>query len=161
MRNAAKTKSSRAILPKARTEVDTSNGWSPEEIYYVAERAYGLFREGRVERAAVLLSGLIAVDPANTYCRRALAAMYALKGECGIAVQHLNVILAHHEDDVAALACRCDALLRMHDFERAQKDLERIATLPGGLGPARRLAARLEFALGRPHNSQLRAGRSR
>jgi hypothetical protein len=29
------------------------------------------------------------------------------------------------------------------------------------LGPARRLAARLEFALGRPHNSQLRAGRSR
>jgi hypothetical protein len=50
-------------------------GWSQEEIYYIAERAYRLYLQGRLREAAILFAGLIAIDPENAYCRRALASI--------------------------------------------------------------------------------------
>ena len=49
--------------------------WSREEIYYIAERAYRLYRQGKLREAAILFAGLHAADPGNTYCEQALAAI--------------------------------------------------------------------------------------
>jgi hypothetical protein len=47
-------------------------GWTQEEVYYVAERGYRLYHEGRLLEAEVLFRGLIVIDPENVYCRKAL-----------------------------------------------------------------------------------------
>ena len=36
--------------------------WTREEIYYIAERAHRLYRQGRFHDAGILFEGLTAVD---------------------------------------------------------------------------------------------------
>jgi Flp pilus assembly protein TadD len=118
-------------------------GWTREEIYYLAERAYRLYREGTLREAAILFEGLAAVDPENLYCRKALAAICMKLGQQDAAVGHLDVVLARHRFDVEALAGRCEALMALGDFASAERDLECLTKLPDGRDNARRLRLQL------------------
>jgi|AmaraimetFIIA100_FD_contig_51_8974697_length_591_multi_3_in_0_out_0_1 tetratricopeptide (TPR) repeat protein len=137
--------------------------WTREEIYYIAERAHRLYRQGRFHDAGILFDGLAAVDPQNLYCRKALAAVYMVLKEHSAAVRHLNAILARDRHDAEALAGRCEALIAMKDLAAARRDFQSLSALPGGLENARRLRLLLDQAELAPdaRSQQLPDGRSR
>jgi Flp pilus assembly protein TadD len=118
-------------------------GWTREEIYYVAQRGYRLYREGKLREAAILFEGLTVIDPDNAYCRKALAAICMRLNQYGTAAAHLDAILARNRFDAEALAGRCEALMGMRDFAAARRDLESLSELPAGGGDARRLRLQL------------------
>jgi predicted Zn-dependent protease len=118
--------------------------WTREEIYHVAERAYRLYRQGRLSDAGILFEGLTAVDPENVYCQRALAAICMGLNQHGAAIRHLDAILGRDRFDVEALAGRCEALIAMKDLAAARRDFETLSTLPAGIENARRLRLLLE-----------------
>jgi tetratricopeptide (TPR) repeat protein len=113
--------------------------WTREEVYYIAERAHRLYRQGRFHDAGILLDGLIVVDPENLYCRKALAAVCMLLKDHGAAVRHLNAILARDRNDADALAGRCEALIAMKKLAEARRDFQSLSALPYGLENVRRL----------------------
>ncbi|HKA01660.1 MAG TPA: hypothetical protein VKE70_34340 [Candidatus Solibacter sp.] len=139
------------------------SAWTREEIYYIAERAHRLYRQGRFHDAGILFDGLTAVDPENLYCRKALAAVYMALKEHGAAVRHLNAILTRDSNDAEALAGRCEALIAMKDLAAARRDFQLLSALPGGFENASRLRLLLdqaELAPGAP-SQQLPGGRPR
>ena len=113
--------------------------WSQEEIYFIAERGYRLYLQGQLHDAAILFAGLIAIDPENAYCRKALGAIATALGQARLAVAHFSVVIEHDRLDIDALAGRCEALLTIGDLSAAQRDLASLAGLPGGVEHARRL----------------------
>jgi tetratricopeptide (TPR) repeat protein len=130
--------------------------WTHEEIYYVAQRGHRLYREGRLGEAAVLFEGLIAIDPDNAYCRKALAAICLRLERYDAAVIHLDAVLALSPRDVDALAGRCEALIATRDLVSARRDLECLTAIPGGVADVRRL--RLKLSRQSDAASQLPAG---
>jgi tetratricopeptide (TPR) repeat protein len=138
------------------------DGWSREEVHYIAERGYRLYQEGRLREAAILFAGLIVIDPEDAYCRKALAAISRGLGHHGLAVRHLSVVIERNRKDMDALAGRCEALLAMGDLDAAQRDLNSLAMLAGGSQRVRRLRlqfpAGLGFATNDQKGSQLPAG---
>jgi predicted Zn-dependent protease len=137
--------------------------WTREEVYYIAERAHRLYRQGRYHDAGILFDGLTAVDPENLYCRKALAAVYMVLKEHGAAVQHLNAILVRDRHDAEALAGRCEALIALKDLAAARRDLQSLSALPNGLENARRLRLLFDQAdlAPRARSQQLPQGQSR
>jgi Flp pilus assembly protein TadD len=123
-------------------------GWSEEEVYCVAERAYGLYRQGRLREAAILFEGIAAVDPHNTYVHKALAAVYLTGGDYWRAIRHLNVAVDRNPFDADALARRCEALIDAGDIAGARRDFDALASLPTQVQFARRLRMRLLAATG-------------
>jgi tetratricopeptide (TPR) repeat protein len=117
--------------------------WSRDEIYYIAERGYRLYSEGQLHQAAILFEGLIAIDPENAYCRKALGTLGIALGQYRQAVVHLAVAIARDRMDADALAARCEALMAMGDLAAAQRDLASLAVLADGAEHARRL--KLQF----------------
>jgi Flp pilus assembly protein TadD len=140
-------------------------GWSREEVHYIAERGYQLYREGLFRYAGILFEGLLAIDPEDAYCRRALAAIDISLGRHQLAVRHLSEIIARDRSDVSALAARCEALMATGDVIAARRDLDSLAALPGGTVHAHRLRLRFvqvsESAPSDPKAPQLLSDRSR
>jgi Flp pilus assembly protein TadD len=68
-------------------------GWTPEEIYLLADRGYAFYRQGCYEEAAVIFDGLVTLDPLNAYCRTALAAVCLALGDAPRATRELTVLL--------------------------------------------------------------------
>jgi Flp pilus assembly protein TadD len=130
--------------------------WSREDWYYIAERAYRLYSEGRVPEAAVLFEGLAAIDPDDAYSRKALAAISIRLGRPEFAIQHLDAVIASDRSDAEALAARCEVLIAMRELDLARRDLNALERLPAGLANVRRL----EMCL-RQSASQLPAGTPR
>jgi predicted Zn-dependent protease len=135
--------------------------WTREEIYHVADRAYRLYREGRLRDARILFEGLIAIDPENTYCPKALAAICMGLQQYAGALRHLDTVLARDPFDPQALAGRCEALIAMRDLATARLALESLSALPAHVRDERRLRMLLEQAEKASGVRQLPAGAPR
>lgn len=83
-------------LPRDRVKATMLPAWSPKDVYFIAERAYGLYRQGRLREAAVLFEGLVIVDPENVYCRKALTAVCIGLGEHQFASPEALTTFAPH-----------------------------------------------------------------
>jgi tetratricopeptide (TPR) repeat protein len=81
-------------------------GWTREETWHIAYRAWRLYREGRLGEAAILFEGLLAIDPENAYCRKGLAAICMGRRQYDSAIAHLDTVLAREPRDAEALAAR-------------------------------------------------------
>ena len=118
-------------------------GWTDDEVYLVAERAYSLYQQGRFREAAIIFRGLTALDPGNIYCRTALAAVSLALGDAQRAVQELSAILAQYPNDADTRARRCEAYCQLRRWDEARKDLEFLQRR-GDRTHSQRLAWRLE-----------------
>lgn len=98
-------------------------GWTPEEIYLLADRGYALYRQGRYPEAAVIFEGLTALDPLNSYCRTALAAICMAVGDAQRAVKELSFLLHRNPADHDARARRCEAYCELRNWSEALQDL--------------------------------------
>jgi tetratricopeptide (TPR) repeat protein len=117
--------------------------WSREEVYCIAERGYQLYREGRLADAVILFQGLIAIDPENAYCRKALAAISIRLGRRELALHHLSSVIERDRVDADAIARRCEVWIMTGDLDAAQRDLDSLAALPGSAERAGRLRLQL------------------
>jgi predicted Zn-dependent protease len=98
-------------------------GWTPEEIYLLADRGYALYRQGRYQEAAVIFEGLTALDPLNSYCRTALATVCLSLGDAQRAVNELSFLLNRNPADHEARARRCEAYCELASWAEARQDL--------------------------------------
>ncbi|HVO62387.1 MAG TPA: tetratricopeptide repeat protein [Terriglobales bacterium] len=98
-------------------------GWTQDEICLLAERGYALYRQGRYQEAAVIFEGLTVLDPLNSYCRTALAAVCLALGEFQRAVDELSFLLNLNPSDQEARARRCEAYCTMGNWSAAGQDL--------------------------------------
>jgi Flp pilus assembly protein TadD len=130
--------------------------WSREDRYYIAERAYRLYTEGRLSEAAILFEGLADIDPEDAYSRKALAAISIRLGRPELGIQHLDAAITRDPRDAEALAARCEVLVAMRDLDSARRDLNLLKHHPAGLAHVRRL----ELCL-RQSDSQLPPGSPR
>ena len=117
--------------------------WTEEELYLIADQAYAFYRQGCYVEAAVLLEGLTAIDPANTWCRTALAAVALEAGQPERAVQELSAVLERIPGDRNARARRCEAYCALGLWSDARRDLA-VLEQAGERVHARRLAWRIE-----------------
>ncbi len=106
--------------------------WTNTEIQLVAELAYQLHLQGKHQDAAIILKGLLAIDPRNVYCLEALAALSLKLGSAEEALEYANRALDFSPNQVEALACRCEANVLLNRFAEAQQDLESMRQLPAG-----------------------------
>lgn len=97
--------------------------WTDEEIYLLAERAYALYRQGQYREAAVIFDGLVSLDPLNSYCRTALAAVSMALGDSQRAVRELSFLLNRNPSDHDARARRCEAYCDLRNWNEARADL--------------------------------------
>lgn len=98
-------------------------GWTPEEIYMLAERGYAFYRQGCYQEAAVIFDGLTALDSHNSYCRTALAAVCLALGDAQRAVSELSILLNRIPADHEARARRCEAYCDLRSWPEARQDL--------------------------------------
>jgi predicted Zn-dependent protease len=119
--------------------------WTEEDIYLVAEYAYGLHLEGYHREANTIFEGLLKIDPDNTYCRDALTALSLALGRFEEAVQHasdlLNILPSHTD----SLARRCEAFIQLGRLEDAHRDLAALRR-SHAVAHSRRMQLRLEAA---------------
>lgn len=118
-------------------------GWTSEEIYLLAERGYGFYRQGHYEEAAVVFEALTELDPMNAYCRTALAAVCLAMGHPQRAVNELSFVLNRNPADHEARARRCEAYCELKSWNEARQDLA-ILQRNGEQHHARRLGWRME-----------------
>lgn len=120
-------------------------GWTNEEIYLLADRGYALYRQGQYPEAAVIFEGLTMLDPANAYCRTALAAVSMALGDAHRAVSELSLLLSRNPSNHEARARRCEAYCELRSWKEAHQDLA-ILRRNGERHQVRRLTWRLEAA---------------
>jgi len=120
-------------------------GWSEEDVYVVAERAYSLYLQGRHGEAAVVLEGVCVLDPGNRYAAHALAAVCLARGQAERALLHLDRWLDGHPADREARARRGEALLALDRIEEARREWEILRRGPS-IPEARRFQLRLQAA---------------
>jgi Flp pilus assembly protein TadD len=121
------------------------HGWTDEDVFLVAERAFSLYQQGCCREAAVLLEGLTVVDPKNAYCHDALAAAYLALGEPQQAVLAASTALRLQPNHTEARSRRCEAFVRLRRFEEARQDLEAFRQARA-MVHVRRMQARLRAA---------------
>jgi predicted Zn-dependent protease len=101
-----------------------ADSWAPEDFYLIAQRAYELHRQGQHDQALVLVSGLLAINPGNTYCLDAAAALSLALGRPDDAIQYASRVLRISPDHIDAIARRCEANIQLRRFQKVEDDLE-------------------------------------
>jgi predicted Zn-dependent protease len=121
------------------------DGWTREDVYLIAECAYGMYLEGKIDEAAVIFEGLLALDPNNLYCRDALTAISLVLGRPEDAVAHASELLELVPTHFDSLARRCEAYLQLHRIDAAKRDLEALDRIKAR-SHRRRMSLRFENA---------------
>lgn len=118
-------------------------GWTKEEIYLLSERGYAFYKQGRYREAAVIMEGVTALDPLNSYARTALAVVSLALGDAQRAVHELTFVLNQNPADQSARARRCEAHCELGNWNEARQDLA-ILRRNGERQHAQRLTWRLQ-----------------
>lgn len=129
------------------------NDWTPEDVYLVAETAYELYLEGRIQEAATIFEGLLAIAPGNSYCHDAMAAISLSLGRPDDAVRHASEALKLAPTYFDALARRCEAYLQLNRLDAAQRDLAALDRMKAG-AHRWRMRLRLEHATAFPRGAR-------
>lgn len=103
-------------------DISPANSWRDEELFLIAERGHLLHQQGRLQEAAVLFEGLLAIDPRNRYCAHALAVIRMKTGRAEDAVTLLDRQLAIQPNDDDTRIVRCEALIECGRLDEARNE---------------------------------------
>ena len=119
--------------------------WTDQEQYLVSQRAWELAMQGRYAEAGVLLEGLAAIAPGNSWLGRTLATVHLRLDRPEAALQALDPLR-----DAASRRLRFEALVALGRIPEASAEL---AALRPHLDPpaARRCALLIEATRGDAH----------
>lgn len=133
-------------------------GWDEATLFDIAERGHALVVQGRYREAAVILAGLVALDPDRIDYRQTLGSIQLLLGDYEKAVDTFSDALRLSGRDPLSRACRCEALTHLGRLEEAEADRASLAAA----APRHPLLRRVEIQLraAREKNRQLPRGRT-
>jgi predicted Zn-dependent protease len=129
--------------------------WTQDDLYLIASRGYDLYLEGRIEEAAEIFEGLLAIDKSDPYSLEALTAICLALNRPEEAVRYATVLLADWPAHREILARRCEAYIQLNMREEAERDLQALARLRA-FSHQRRLQLRLESWTRQISNGQIR-----
>lgn len=98
-------------------------GYSPEELFAIAQHGYTLFLNGKVKDAQVVFEGLVAVDPRNDYYYRALGVVYHRQGDAERAIRQFTHAVTVAPKSAAGYVNRAEVYISRREFDRAIADL--------------------------------------
>ena len=101
-----------------------SPGWSEADVYVVAARGHALMLQGRYRESRIIFEGLLAIDPGNSYCANALAALLISQGEVQRAIDVLSDDLAIDPQNLESRARRCECFWMLGRVAEAIQDGE-------------------------------------
>lgn len=104
---------------------------NPSETYVVARRAYEYALHGSYDSAAILLEGLLALDPNDRYAAVTLAAVRLKQNRPGDAATLLEAVRRRDARDEEATGLLAEARLavgRVADTERLVEEMHAVGT---------------------------------
>ena len=99
-------------------------GRTLEESYAIAEMAYTLLEQGRVDDARILTEGLVMGNPYDPYFHTMLGAIYAKKNQHDLAIDEYTVALGLEPKNVSGLVNRGELFLQKGKVDEALADLK-------------------------------------
>jgi tetratricopeptide (TPR) repeat protein len=118
------------------TSLRALRGYTAEELEAVADLGYLLYSNGRLDDARVVFDGLVAIDPANAYHARALAAALFALGDLEGALGAVSKSITLSPTSTAALLLRAQIHLAASRPAEASADLERVLSSPSAAAHA-------------------------
>ncbi|MEM1201804.1 MAG: tetratricopeptide repeat protein [Acidobacteriota bacterium] len=111
-------------------------GLRAEEAYGIAQMAYNLAENGKLEDAAALAEGLVTLVPEDPYFHALVASIYIRQERLEEALVELDHALARRDDDIDSYVNRGEIHLHQGDLEAALSDFRAAIDLdPGGEHP--------------------------
>jgi predicted Zn-dependent protease len=121
--------------------------WTDRSAYWVSERAYLLFTEGRYRESLALLEGLMELFPQSVYYKDSASALHLALGNPREAIRYATDVITVEPDNISALVRRCEGYLLLGVIAEAVHDLERMKVLRAH-APMRRMEMRLSHVRG-------------
>jgi len=118
-------------------------GWDERSAYWVSERAYFLYTEGRCRESLALLEGLMELDPDNLYYKDSASALHLALGNPGQAIRYASDVISADPENINALVRRCEGYLHLGKSSEARRDVARMNLL-GATLHVRRIEMRLQ-----------------
>ena len=118
---------------KGKATLQELKGYTPDELYAIAQHGYTLFLNGRTRHAQVIFEGLIAVDPRNEYYYRALGVVYHRLGDAERALRQFTHAITVAPGSPAAYVNRAEVHIARRDTDQALIDLEHAIRAGGDL----------------------------
>lgn len=98
-------------------------GLTKNQLYMIADRAYQLFSQGKLDDARQIYEGLVAADPYDSVFHCHLGAVLWRTGEVDRAFAEYDAAVRYNSANVDALAGRGELLISRGEVERGIEDL--------------------------------------
>ena len=100
------------------------DGISGPEMLEMAVTGFAMYEQGRYREAKVIFDGLAALDPAESYYRTALGAVYLAQDKLDEAAAEFDSAIGLNAKDIAALVNRGEVRLRKGLLLEAAEDFK-------------------------------------
>lgn len=98
-------------------------GLTRDQLYAIADKAYQLFTQGRLEEAKQIYEGLVAADPFDSVFHCHLGAVLWRSGKLERAFEEYDAAVRYNLANVDALAGRGELLIGKGEIEKGVEDL--------------------------------------
>lgn len=98
-------------------------GITREQLYAIAEKAYQLFSQGKLDEAKQIYEGLVAADPFDSVFHCHLGAVLWRSGDTERAFEEYDAAVRYNLANVDALAGRGELLIAKGEIEKGVEDL--------------------------------------
>jgi tetratricopeptide (TPR) repeat protein len=104
-------------------------GIDEDESMAIAEVAFTMLEQNRLDDARQLAEGLVVCDPFDPYFHTLLASVYLKEEKNEEAMEELSMAIELDAEHIDALSARGEMLLGQGEFEKAFQDLKQAAEL--------------------------------
>jgi tetratricopeptide (TPR) repeat protein len=123
-------------------------GITKSQLYKIAEKAYLLFSQGKLEEARQIYEGLVAADPYDSVFHCHLGAVLWRSGDVDRAFEEYDAAVRYNFANIDALAGRGELLVARGEVEKGMEDLSRaLKNDPNCERPSTKRARALLFSM--------------
>ncbi len=123
-------------------------GLTKNDLYRIAEKAYQLFSQGKLDEARRIYEGLVAADPFDSVFHCHLGAVLWRSGEMDRAFEEYDAAVRYNLANIDALAGRGELLIARGEIEKGIEDLRRAVEIdPNCSRPSTQRARALLFSM--------------
>lgn len=123
-------------------------GITKDQLYRIAEKAYQLFSQGKLDEARQIYEGLVAADPFDSVFHCHLGAVLWRSGDLERAFEEYDAAVRYNFANTDALAGRGELLISRGEIEKGVEDLGRVLEYdPGCRKPSSQRARALLLSM--------------
>lgn len=135
-------------LATGQATIAQAAGITKDQLYQIAEKAYQLFSQGKLDEAKQIYEGLVAADPFDSVFHCHLGAVLWRSGDTDRAFEEYDAAVRFNIANVDALAGRGELLVARGEIEKGVEDLSRaLENDPNCKRPSTQRARALLFSM--------------